>query len=667
MAIDPNLLIAAPVLQDYLVDKTTGLPLAAGVVTFYKDDSRTTLKNWYFQSCTSAPYNASCYIAGPNPMTLTAVGTFSDAMGNDIIPMFYPFNENNKNDREPYFITVQDSNGNLQFTRANFPFLPVQAQPGVTVPSLENYIINGEFWRNFGSANLPLTTTPPLPLNTYQPRINGSDYIATTLAPSAHDGFSMPDMIVLKDQVGATETISFQAFLAGSSPVLVNDITPEYYLDWNCSAFQPTQTTKCLQFPLQLHIETLENTPNVTVVFHANNVGTGPLNQIVVRIFQFTGSSVSSTNSVVSVKQPFDIVNGWNKYVTAPFTLPNADNLVLSGTGDDALYVQFAFPPDQAFHIQFAKPQLYLSSSIPTNDWSTYDQIDPIINGARTGDIRTSLNNFTPFGWVPLNDGVISNSGSITPPVGINTSRQNIDTWPLFNLLWNNVSNTFAPIYTSAGVVSTRGATAYDDWNANKQLQLTLTLGRSLLGLPPAQSVTYDRATTPTWGTVAGVFTASVNTNLLYAGAPVYLTGTMPSGGNFTANVVYYAIPAIDGSSTTQFQLASTYANALAGTAIAAGAASNNGSNIVVNWSLGGAFGEARHVQLTNEVGSHQHGPPVGSGGQFIATGTDGVNTRGAAAATIFATGTLTAANTPAGYPFNIVQPSVYYNIFMKL
>jgi hypothetical protein len=34
MAINTNLLIAAPILQDYLVDKDTGFPLAAGVITF---------------------------------------------------------------------------------------------------------------------------------------------------------------------------------------------------------------------------------------------------------------------------------------------------------------------------------------------------------------------------------------------------------------------------------------------------------------------------------------------------------------------------------------------------------------------------------------------------------------------------------------------------------
>ena len=43
MAINPNLLIVAPMLQDYLVDKD-GLPLSAGVVTLYSETQRSILK-----------------------------------------------------------------------------------------------------------------------------------------------------------------------------------------------------------------------------------------------------------------------------------------------------------------------------------------------------------------------------------------------------------------------------------------------------------------------------------------------------------------------------------------------------------------------------------------------------------------------------------------------
>ena len=49
MPINTDLLIAAAMLQDSFVDKN-GQPMSAGVITCYQDNSRTTLKNWYYQS-----------------------------------------------------------------------------------------------------------------------------------------------------------------------------------------------------------------------------------------------------------------------------------------------------------------------------------------------------------------------------------------------------------------------------------------------------------------------------------------------------------------------------------------------------------------------------------------------------------------------------------------
>ena len=40
MTINTDLLVAAPMLQNYLVDKDTGMPLVNGIVTLYKDTAR---------------------------------------------------------------------------------------------------------------------------------------------------------------------------------------------------------------------------------------------------------------------------------------------------------------------------------------------------------------------------------------------------------------------------------------------------------------------------------------------------------------------------------------------------------------------------------------------------------------------------------------------------
>src|SRR5688572_32217220 len=142
MAINTSLLIAAPMLQDYLVDKSTGAPLTAGIITCYQDNSRTTLKNWYYQSGVSGNYT---YIRLPNPLTLSAVGTIQDNNGNDVIPFFYPYSETDNVTRQPYYITVDNSQAQRQFTRENFPFLPNQTPSDQTIPTLRNYIVNNVF------------------------------------------------------------------------------------------------------------------------------------------------------------------------------------------------------------------------------------------------------------------------------------------------------------------------------------------------------------------------------------------------------------------------------------------------------------------------------------------------------------------------------------------
>src|SRR5271163_2202471 len=86
---DINKLVAAPMLQDSFVDKD-GTPMSGGTITCYHDNSRTTLKNWYYQSGTPGAYT---YITLPNPLTLSAAGTICDINGVDTIPFFYPWSE----------------------------------------------------------------------------------------------------------------------------------------------------------------------------------------------------------------------------------------------------------------------------------------------------------------------------------------------------------------------------------------------------------------------------------------------------------------------------------------------------------------------------------------------------------------------------------------------
>lgn len=652
---NPDLLVTSDALEEFLVDKATGLPLSGGIVTFYVDGTNT-LKNIYQQNgVDGGPYTYSLL---PNPMTLNADGSTSDGSGNNVKIYYYPYEEGvTPLTQQFYYVTVYNSVGTLQFTRSNFPFgaVPIQPTPG-TNENVVNQIINGRFWRNISSVDVST------PTNTIM--INGNTNYYTTLAPSQHDSFSMPDIIFIKNGTASSlsDTITFGLFPQNTSPVLTDDITPEFYLDFKCTN-TGSDSYKYIQIPISLHLLTLGSQPNCTVTFQAKSVsGTATIG---VNIFPFAGTGVTSPSTVSW--EIFSITSAWEKYTVTQTMPPSITTSLLGVGGDDAFYLQLALPAGLAgvCELQIAVPQFYVSATVPTNDFETYDAIDAVVNSPRTGDIRQSMNSFSPFGWVALNNGLIGSSSATIMPSGYAYNRAARDTWPLYNLLWSNVNNSFAMVWN--GTSFARQSTAYADFSSNYPMVLTSALGQAMLGLPPTQTVTYNRATTPSWNqgdygggaSVAGLFTITGNNSLLYPGAPVYLTGTMPASGNFTANTVYYAVPDPTQSLTTgtTFQLASTYANAIKINPIAAGGASDNGSGIVVNFALGGNFGQGTHLPQIAELIAHSHT-------YSIANGASGTTYQGGNTYNNAITSTSTTGDSQL---FNIVQPSLFTNVFIKL
>lgn len=623
MAINPSLLIAAPVLQDYLVDKDTGLPLAAGIITLYSETQRSILKPWYMQQGTNPPYS---YVPLPNPMTLSAVGTIQDADGNDVIPFFYPYESDNLT-FDSYYITVEDSDHELQFTRSNFPFV---ASPTATSPvaTNENLLTNNCFWRNVGSIALgPSNITNTI-------LINSTTYNYWTLAPSQHDGYIMPDINYFKNATDGTETITFEKFVSNfTDNILVGDVTQEFYMNVNCTSLG-SATTRFLQIPISLHIDSLSGF--TTDSFTIQAMSEDDLDEVLtVGIFQFCGTGVASPAVAV---QTIVLSPTWNKYVIN-LPVPSAQAVTTGTGGDDALFIQIGFPTTGTFNVNIALPSFYLSDEPATNSFQTYDQVNAIASSPRTGDYRLSMNSSSPYGWVPCNDGTIGN------PLSSATTRANADTWLLYNLLWNSVVNTFAPV--SGG----RGSTAYSDFLANKNIALTKVLGRILMGFPPASSnFSYNNAN--------GIMTIA-DATLYYFTAPVVLSGLSAPGLPFTAGVVYYVIPV----NSTMFALATTPANAIARIAVTGG---TNGSTGTVSFSFGGTLGESTHLQATSEVGVHNHtgtlqtyippGSPTVAGNLTYGTATP----NGTASYT-------TNNNLSSNFPMNIIQPSTYINVFLKL
>jgi hypothetical protein len=658
MAINPSLLIAAPILQDYLVDKDTGLPLAAGIITLYSETQRSILKPWYTQQGTNPPYS---YVALPNPMTLSAVGTIQDADGNDVIPYFYPYEADNLT-FDSYYITVYNSDGELQFTRSNFPYTPTVPSV-ISIDTNDNLIVNNCFWRNVGAIPLNSTTMS----NTII--INGITLNSITLAPSQHDGNIMPDINYYKNAVNGTEIISFQKFVSSfGNNILSDDITPEFYMNINCSSIG-SESIRYLQIPLSLHIASLSGYVNDSFTIQAMSVD-GLGESLTVGIFQFCGSGVTSPS--VSTKT-ITLGSTWNKF-SLNLPIPSAQGITIGAGSDDALYIQIGFPIGSTFNVNIALPSFYLSNTPADNSFQTYDYINSIVSSPRTGDIRTSTNSFSPYGWTPMNDGVLA----LISPTNLPVSCVGGSAWPLFNLIWNlskpydtgSNSNPVCQMYTISGSPTNFGSTAYGDFSLNKALALTKMFGQVIMGTVPlsdliSQSSGYIvnnsySTTVATW-TDDGSGNILVNISspglTLYMGQPIYFSGnTLPS--TVVANHIYYVSPGPNALiSGIQFYLTNTFNDAISRQNYIAYAASAGGALAILS-PVGSKNGEYSHIQSTNELSSHTHNITLyatGSGTNNVAV----AGTSGVAGGTTNSTG--------SSYSSNIVQSSTFYNIFMKL
>ena len=496
MAINTNLLVSAVMLQDYIVNKSDGFPLANGIISLYKDNARSFYKNWYYQTGTPGAYT---WVALDNPMHLSSVGTIQDPHGNDVIPFFYPYEETNENIPETYYITVysSDENGDpatLQFTRENFPFVANGLSPIATVPTLKNIIANNVYWRNAG----------PLDLTNILDRV---------IAPSQHDNYTNPDIRFLKSKIGGSDHLAFLPMNQSVS----NEIAPEYYLNMKCTGATTDETQKCIQYPLSMHLKTLSNV-QATLTITAQSASGNVNNYIDVYIYQYLGYGVTPSSPIL--KGRLTLGQTFQKQ-TLSFTFPSSEDLTLGTGGDDALFLQIQYPLNATFEINHTKPCVYLSQTVPDNDFQTYDEIETIINSPRTGDVRTSYNTFEPYGWVYMNDGSIGNASSSA------TARANIDTWPLFSLLYVNISDTYAPVSGGRTAPGNTIAAAYTDWNLNKSLTLPAVLGRAL-----ASAGNGSGLTPRTLGEIVGAETHVLTTNEM----PSHDHGTQSPATDFITN-----------------------------------------------------------------------------------------------------------------------------------
>ena len=147
-----------PGTQELYRDKLTGLPLANGSLTFFKDNDRTPAGMKPVYKLTGTPVDP-VYVALPNPLPLTGIGTTSDGFGIDTKIYYNPFDD--EGNTELYYIEVKYSGDVLQFTREGWP-QQIPVTPESITSLLENFFQDGQFLHHFDLPNnglIPLLQT----------------------------------------------------------------------------------------------------------------------------------------------------------------------------------------------------------------------------------------------------------------------------------------------------------------------------------------------------------------------------------------------------------------------------------------------------------------------------------------------------------------------------
>lgn len=330
MTLDPRFICASD-LELYLVDKTTGLPLSNGTVTFYSDINRSTLKPIYTISGNPPSYS---FIQLPNPSTLSAVGTFQDAGNNNVVPYYLPYDADGN--IELYYVVVKDEDGVEQLTREAWP--PNVADTGeVDAANSINYIPNGQF--------LAHTDIPADPLNDKPFGQVESDFIEI-----AQGGWNY------SRSVGSTAIDNIQ-FVRYGQFVEIPEASPRYALQIVCSTPDISDIFKQAAIRFNDVNKFSSSTATYTLIFTGStfNSGNFPVNLSIIKYFG-TGGSPSPTQEIPVTE--FTITATETKF-QASFSFGSNDGTSVGTNNDDYVELALLLPTTTGFGGQFTDFALF--------------------------------------------------------------------------------------------------------------------------------------------------------------------------------------------------------------------------------------------------------------------------------------------------------------------
>lgn len=127
-------------IEEVILDKDSGNPLAGGVVKFFRDSQRAQPKPVYQISGTSPNYTFNNV---GNEFELGLNGTFVDVNDDPFVPYAYPYDADGEIDY--YYVTVESAGGVSQFTREAVPYIASSSAPGDNINGDINELSNAQF------------------------------------------------------------------------------------------------------------------------------------------------------------------------------------------------------------------------------------------------------------------------------------------------------------------------------------------------------------------------------------------------------------------------------------------------------------------------------------------------------------------------------------------
>lgn len=154
MALDERFVVSSDIEQLYR-DKDTGLPLANGILKFYRDTARNEPKPVY--QIAGDPPNYT-YTSMGSVINLSAVGTVQNQGQDNEVIYWFPYDgtpEDSQGNVDLYYVVCESSSGEVQFTREGWPNVTAANSPeDQTNQNFENQIANPTFTNTFLNANI---------------------------------------------------------------------------------------------------------------------------------------------------------------------------------------------------------------------------------------------------------------------------------------------------------------------------------------------------------------------------------------------------------------------------------------------------------------------------------------------------------------------------------